>query len=563
MKKIYVLLILAMAGITPSFAQWNTNATPACIFGLEYTDPVTGETKTGGDYYACHVKAARTADKKTWLAWKIWGKKNIRGIDRDAVRTYLQLLDINGVPQFDEPILVNDHMTTSWWSEYALRVAADGSAIVTVADERAEEASVADTYTTTKTTTDDQGNVVEKEVTETVTHGDGFQPAIYKIDQQGNFLWGLDGVEYPEYVNAAFTNAYVIGDDTYFIFSNTVDDATLSGTFVQRISDDGVPAWDTPKRWSDVTMQLQLLPSLDGDLLAFDITNDGSRVQRMNSDLELQWDEPVIYDEHSYGGYEMNHYEILSDGNGGACVAFQRPVGNFSHNIRAQHINEDGSLGFGLTGLDAYNSEDNDHNYPALAVNTETQEMLIQFASQLPSTGNIMHQKFSFDGDYLYDELGLSIASKDLATNSYMFGNVGVGSLKCGDWIAVYRDLAAWNKESLVIRRYDTEGKRLWTRTIGRDISPDGITLIVEEEAVYLVYRECNDGKQPGVKIFRIGTDGTYNVTYDESVGISQPMSNMQATTYYSIDGKQLQAPQRGLNLVRLSDGTVVKKVNN
>ena len=53
MKKFYALITLALAGITTASAQWNTNATPKLLFGLEYTDPETGEVKTGGDYYAC------------------------------------------------------------------------------------------------------------------------------------------------------------------------------------------------------------------------------------------------------------------------------------------------------------------------------------------------------------------------------------------------------------------------------------------------------------------------------------------------------------------------------
>ena len=107
MKKLYSLLFLALASISPALAQWNTNATPVCIFSTTYVDE-NGETKTGGDYYATNVMAARTPDKKTWLAWKTWGRKNVNDQSVTAVRTYLQLLDRDGVPQFEKPIMVND-----------------------------------------------------------------------------------------------------------------------------------------------------------------------------------------------------------------------------------------------------------------------------------------------------------------------------------------------------------------------------------------------------------------------------------------------------------------------
>ena len=497
MKKVFAILALALAGMTTAFAQWNTNATPKCLFSTTYVDE-NGETKTGGDYYACNPKVVRTPDKKTWISWKTWSGKMVNGARVPAVRTYLQLLDINGVPQFDEPIMVNDHITPTWWSDYALCVASDGSAIVTVADGRSEEASFV--YT-----------------------GDSpqyFSPAIYKVDQEGNFLWGLDGVDYPNITNSAYTNAFVIGDDTFFIFVSQNDADGTGATFIQRIDADGVPAWDEPRKLRDeLFMQYFMMPSLDGDLLLFDSTPEGSRVQRLNRDLEDQWGGPVIYDENKFDGMAMNQYRIVSDGNGGACVAFVRNMGQFSHNIRVQHIYEDGSLGFGLTGLDAYNADAYDHNYPSIAANPETQEILVQFASD-QGDGKVVHQKFSYDGDYLYDELGMTIASKSAETSgSYFYGLVGVGSLKCGDWISCYRDLAGFNNESFVIRRYDKDGKQVWTRTIGRQIAPSGISFIVEEEAAYLFYREYKSGKNPGINVFRISPEGNYNVTYPTPEG--------------------------------------------
>jgi hypothetical protein len=445
------------------------------------------------------------------------------------------------VPQFEEPILINDHVTASWWSEYALCVASDGSAIVTVADSRAEEATM-------------EGEE---------RNGRNFSPAIYKIDQEGNFLWGLDGVEYRNFISCPYTNAFVVGDDTFFIFVELSEDSTTGITYIQRISLDGVPAWEEPKVLRDEAfLQYKILPSLDGDLLLFDYTADGSRVQRLNRDLEEQWDEPVIYDDHHYGGYEMNHYRIVSDGNGGACVAFQRAMGDFAHNIRVQHINEDGSLGFGLEGLDAANTEDNDYDYCGIAVNPDTQEILVDFESQLASTYDVMLQKFSFDGDYLFNELGLSIANKNRATNAYAFGKVGSGAIPgTSDWIVCYRDVQDFFNVSFVIRRYDKDGNRVWTRTIGRDLDPTSVTMAVEKEATYLFYREQKSSKEPGIKIFRISNDGDYNVTYPDTGIETVRGAKTQQQSFYSLDGKQLTQPQHGLNIVRNTDGTVTKVI--
>lgn len=542
MKNLYSLLIMALVGTTSASAQWNTNATPRCILSALYQDAATGTTKNHGDYFACSPKAARTADKKTWLAWHTWDAKIVGNIRVPAVRTWLQLLDINGVPEFKEPILVNDHATPTYWSEYALCVAADGSAIVTVADSR-----------------------VEEETSDPTDSPQAFTPAIYKIDQKGDFLWGLDGIDFRFTVNSPFTNAYVVGEDTYFLF-NVQYDADVNnpdnGLYMMRINDDGTLAWEKPRQMATgITTKGQIVPSLDGEFLYFDDTPDGARVHRFDRDLNEVWGDPVIYDEYKFEGYGMNQYRLASDGNGGACVAFVRNMGDFSHNVRVQHINEDGSLAFGLTGLDAYNANEYDHNYPSIAVNPRTQEIMVQYASDNGPEGFVKHQKFTFDGDYLYNEKGFNVASKNGENSGgYMFGLTGVGSLPDGDWIAIYRDLAGWNKESIVIRRYDKDGNRVWTKTIGREIAPDDINYVVEPEAIYLFYREMQEGKNPGLNIFRIGADGTYNVTYPS--GIEETTRGTEGSNrYYSLDGKQLSKVRKGINIVRDSDGTVKKFV--
>ena len=544
MKKFYSLLLLAMAALTPAHAQWNTNATPVCIYSTTYVDE-NGETKTGGDYFACSPLVARTPDKKTWISWKTWGHKYIGDVRVSAVRTYLQLLDRDGVPQFEEPILVNDHITPTWWSKYALCVASDGSAIVTVSDSRTEDESYAGDSNSSPQT---------------------FTPAIYKIDQEGNFLWGLDGIEFTDQTNSPFTNAYVVGDDTFFLFIVQADmdeDTSADGIYMIRIDDDGTLGWDEPKKMaSGVTTKGQILPSTNGEFLYFDDTPDGARVRRFDRDLNEVWGEPLIYDDYYYTGYEMNHYRLTPDGEGGACVAFLRVMGQFSHNIRVQHINGDGSLGFGLTGLDAYNAEEYDHNYPSIAANPETGQIFVMFASQLAGTGNVMSQLFTFDGDYLFDEKGLSLASKDANTNAYFYGLRGCGATPDGDWITVFTDISAHSRSSIIIRRYKSDGTRVWTRTIGRDIDPTDMNVVVEKEATYLFYREYREGKNPGINIFRIGHDGGYNVEYAEEDAITSVEEKVSGSAgFFTIDGKHLSAPQQGLNIVRRADGTVSKHI--
>jgi hypothetical protein len=202
-------------------------------------------------------------------------------------------------------------------------------------------------------------------------------------------------------------------------------------------------------------------------------------------------------------------------------------------------------------------------DYSNLSLNPKTKEILVDFESQMPETYDVMLQKFSFDGEYLFPELGLSIAAKDRATNPYAYGRIGNGPVGDSDWIVAYRDVSSYVNSSFVIRRYDKDGKRLWTKTIGRDLMPTDINFFVEEEAVYLIYREESGAKEPGIKIFRIGSDGTYNVTYNDEQDAIQDVKQTNATApqYFTADGKRVAQPQRGLNIVRQQDGTVRKQL--
>ena len=71
-----------------------------------------------------------------------------------------------------------------------------------------------------------------------------------------------------------------------------------------------------------------------------------------------------------------------------------------------------------------------------------------------------------------------------------------------------------------------------------------------------------------GTKELYQNTDGWKNfqniVEFDVSAvqEISREEAEAKVTGYYSIDGKRLSAPQKGLNIIRMSDGTTRKIVS-
>ena len=525
-KKLFTFALALLGCFTGAFAQWNTNANPVKLI----------DAMGHGDYYVCSPKFARTTDGKTWISYKIWESKTVN--DTASIflgtHTFLQLIDAEGKKVFDNPICVNpNYPTCTWWSDYALAVDKDGNAIVTVADSRSDKSEIYGTEADTA-----------------VYHS--FQAAVYKVSQEGDMLWGLDGITYPKYQYAPYTNLAIIGDDVYFQFTDISDNN--AGTYIERISPDGVPAWETPKR-----LYGQIVPSTGTDFLCFDESGDGVRVTRYTRDLDPVWE--TTYDSCFYGAHNLHPYKIAVDGEGGAAVAFVRNMGQFSHNIRLQHITADGETTFGLYGIDTYEPEEYDHDYAGIAVNTKNKEILVNWEDKLGTfTFTQTIGKYDFDGNRYWGNTGIHIAEKD-SPSGYAFGTVGQAALADSSWIVVYNDVAGWGDMSLVIKRIDANGKQMWRKVIGRNIFVDEAQVFSDPEWTYVFWREESDGKE-GIDVIRIhNTDGKFK-SDGSTTGIREAEpAEASVAGYYSIDGKRLSTPQRGINIVKYTDGTTEKKV--
>lgn len=506
-KKMFTLMMVALA-TTGARAQWNTGTKPAVIMDC---------SQAGTDYYGTNLNVGRTTDGKTWLEYVIW--------EDEGVHHYVQLLDENGVKQFEDPgIRLNNYPTHSWWSWNNMVVASDGSVVVSLADARSE-------------TPDAEGNYYS------------FQPSVYKISQDGDFLWGLDGITFKEYQDAPYTNLFQNGDDIFFQCYELDENHMGMTSMMNRISPDGTLAFSECK-----PVFGQMVPTTGGDMLVFYSGGYGSTVNRLNRDLEPVWDEPVTFDSNPYGGHDNRPYKIAVDGQGGAAVTFERLMGQSAHNIRLQHINGDGTLGFGLDGIDTYNGTDGDHSYSGVAVNTETQEILCDWEDQLfdADKGTNYYTttvgKYSFDGTRHWGDYGIHLGEK-FSSSGFAYARIGAGPVGDGQWIVAYRDVAAYGQEFITVKRIDKDGNELWKKNYGRSLEVTDEHIFVEDDFTYIFFR----GKQ-SIDVLRVSNqDGTANGI--ENANIDTP-ENARPVAWYTADGKQLSQPAKGLNIVKMSDGT-------
>lgn len=501
MKKTFTLMSLAFATALTASAQWNTDNTPVKLSGsrTDMTMPM----------------AVRTTDGKTFVSFNEW---TLQGF-----KYYMQALDREGNLKFgDDGITVDAHLSPSWCSDYGLTATNDGCVVLSCADSRVEEAAGA-------------------------TKGTQFVPAFYKLDIDQNFLWGADGVSVDS-LDMYLTSVYNFGGDIWAR-------CTADTTYVFRLTDNGACAFDQP-----VGIQAEaIVPSTGNDFIAVYGTTEGARAMRYNRNGQPVWSAPAELSTYWYEGYGSDPYQLASDGEGGAYLSFTRNYGSWGHMVTAQHVSADGDPLFGLSSVDTYATEELDHDYADVTGNA-TSGLVVWAMQEDGGVYKLQAQKLSKGGEREFGDTGLTIASHTDAAG-YAFHPLGLGTLSNGDWMVCYAEELGWNKNNAYVVRLAPDGTQRWKRQISSTDAFSDATFIVEEDASYLVWlSQITDENWNTTKALyaeRIFNDGSFGV--NDGINDIQTANAEGPTTYYSIDGKRLDAPQKGLTIVRTAGGKTSK----
>lgn len=501
MKKTLTLIALALTA-TAASAQWNTGYEPILVSG-QLSE-------------VCSPHFARTADGRSYIAFA-------QGTD-SCYRYHLQMVNADGTLAFgDSGLLLGEHKTPTWFSDWGVTADADGNAIVTYADARAYDDSTGVTW----------------------ANGNAFQPVAYKVSPEGKKLWGDDGIELRDAVGDMLTIAYNIGGDIWNVTS-------CDTTTAHRLNADGTVALAKQMPY------FQMLQSSGTDFIAVYTDGNASKAMRYNRDFEPQWQEPVQLSSYAGNEYDSFCYHLASDGQGGAYVTFMRNMGNWSHMITSQHVSADGDLLFGLESVDAYGTEEYDHSYETMAANGDY--AYVVWAYQDSDGYRLQAQRFSPDGTRTLTDTGKTVAQK-VTDDGWAYHTIGAGTLAGGDWVVCYADEQSWSNAICYVSRFDKDGNALWTRQIATEGSFDDEQFIVEDDACYLCYQreeyDADWNKTYGIYLCRILNDGSYGPLDGIQAANAQPATAKQAC--YTIDGRRLNAPQHGLTIVRQADGTTRK----
>lgn len=464
------------------------------------------------------LKAARTADGKTFISWLQYDGNG------SGYNVHLMLVDADGNKMWNESLCVEDRLNASWTADYSLVVTDEGDAVISWADARSLEGSGEQ-------------------------WPNAHDPVLYKISQEGKHLWGENGVEIDNELFLYPPLLYKVGSDIYAIMTSADD---WSPNQIARLAEDGSFA-TTPK----VFTASQIYPIGENDFVALHMTADGTAAMRYNRDIEPVWENQTIVSSYLYGGHDRVPYKFAADGQGGVVISFDRAYGNFGQMPTVQHLTADGEATFG-DSQDVLGEEIGVNAYNVIGVNPDSEEIMC--AWQMTSMGGgivtLGGQKFDFFGERMWGEEAIALAQKE-SESGYSYGSIAIKALSDDKWFVCYADELGWATNRGYVGIFDADGNESSLEPFGSIGALSYPKPFFDGNDFYLIY--LNEL-----------TDDDWNTTYfietvkvadiDVNSAVEEVKTAQEGDAeYYTIDGLRTNGLQKGLNIVKEADGSVRK----
>ncbi len=303
----------------------------------------------------------------TYISWY----SNTNDLEYDV---YLQRLDSDGYKLWDENgLLISSHPTLSSVTKYGLATDPDGYAILALQDQRTGSSNV----------------------------------FAYKISQDGNFIWGNDGVQI---TNTTDFNAWpqVIiapGNEYVFIYGiEPTDQSTPSSIGLQKLTKNGDPLWGDGVflESTDYLMLPQVLVSEDHSIIVSWLSVDDPHdpgaehylhvyCQKLSQDGQPMWQAPVRVDAGDIMLFNsLSTLPLLTnDGADGAYISWQSFY-NAEPTILVNRIDSSGHLLWSPDGVRVSTKAGSQQMEPSVTYKPEADRF------------------FVFWRDYKYDPVGLT-----------------------------------------------------------------------------------------------------------------------------------------------------------
>lgn len=420
-RNVRLATLLAAGCLTAAgaMAQWSSDFDT----NLAISDPSTGHQG------ASLVKVNEAPNGRIWITWLQW---------EDGMNGHIktQLMERDGTPVFEEGgIYVMNQTTSSWTSNFDAKCDPEGNLIVCHSDARND-----------------------------LDNRQAFDPYVYKMDQEGNQLWGLEGVALPTTDSAGHRPKIGISNDgTIIVGYNDVNNATNNMQFVlMKINNDGTLAWDKPMPVEGAFGVLA--PCGESDFYLSIIQNGKIMLYCIDSLGDYVWNQGVIIEDRD----PNTRTEIvpIPDELGGVFMPYQRYVNMSTFYAGVQRVNEDGDPCLGMQGLDL-SIEGGQHGAPGLGVNGERGEFVAYWNHEYDGDDHLTVQKFDYSGEPLWPE-------PIVLMTQYMWGYATSDGkvLDDGSSILVYGRYNSAVKLNIMATRLSIDGDEIWTK----ELSPEAYT---------------------------------------------------------------------------------------
>jgi len=233
---------------------------------------------------------------------------------------------------------------------------------------------------------------------------------ILKVDSEGNYPWGEDGV--PVYFGQYAHSLHMTSDGSggvIIVQQNLTYTGSNFEVFVQKVSSDGGLPWGQK------------------DILLY-----------------------------SLGGAE--EVEIVSDGSGGAIVAWQVE----SKDIRVHRVDANGNVLWQQNGVPIGITKAVEEAFPhtPLLVSDGSGNAIVIWEDLRRGLASIYAQKIDADGNIKWQPGGEEVCY--IKTNSSFWPRTAVSDGSGGAIIACSYKKAETNKKGLLVQRLDTNGRAVW-----------------------------------------------------------------------------------------------------
>lgn len=528
-KTLSLSFAMSLTYMGSAYAQWGTQTTPKVIY--QRTGEILG------------FKTARTSDGYTYMSWQEW---NLDWAPASSLSMCMQLLDPDGMPMWgDDGIVIDSYPTKSYTTAYTLLVDDEGNAYVSWADSRSQ---------------------VDKVLTENDERYDNFEPVIYKVNKDGEMLWGEDGKTFDTSQYSVTPILYRAGKNIYAMMYGIGAGSYIPSYFV-RLDPETGDFIGTPK-----SMGGQFIASVGTDIINVYASGNSTMAMRYDEDLNPVWSQPTQVAPEVYSGHNNFPYNLVSDYQGGVIVSFERNTGSSKWMPIVNYIDANGESLFGHA-VDVTTNDWNNNSYNYIVYNPQSENILNVWGMNNPTTA-LYGQLMDVFGDRmwsnLYDEDGVELAFKDNTTD-YTFAPLGATFTKDNTYWILYVDETNWMQDTMFLMCIDEEGNIIEGADNSMKVGPwfTGVvspSVYWDNGNMYLIYYNY------------VSTTGVYRIRTvmvpdlyepgeipepqpenpDSGVGITESVNAGQAT-YYSVDGLRSSTPVKGLNIVKESDGSVKK----